>query len=301
MGTRCETIRLEVGGETVIGHLHLPDGPGPHPAVVVAGPMTSVKEQVTGVYAAALAARGVVALSIDHRHYGESGGEPRGYEHWARKVEDLRAALDWLATRPDLDAGRIGAAGVCLGAGYMAHAAAGRPDVRAAGFVAGYYRDPRAMHDADAAGFDAKVEQGRAARWRWEATGAVKTIPAAAARGDAAMGTPDTVDYYTRRAVHPNYRNEFAVMSREHFLPFDVQAAADRLDVPTAMIHSERALSPDWARAFAARLGDRAEVHWVQSAGQTDFYDDPLLVAGAADRLSAHFARTLAPRSAASS
>ena len=58
---RLERVSYVVDGDTVVGHLHLPDGPGPHRAVVVGGPMTSVKEQVTGVYAQALARRGFAA------------------------------------------------------------------------------------------------------------------------------------------------------------------------------------------------------------------------------------------------
>jgi len=290
-----ERVAFEVGGERVVGHLHLPGGPGPHPAVIVGGPMTSVKEQVTGVYAAALARRGIAALALDHRHFGESGGEPRGYEHWERKVEDLRAALRLVSSRPDVDPGRIGAAGICLGSGYAAHAAAAEPLVRAAGFVAGYYRDPSEMRARDPAGFDAKVAAGRAARARYEAAGEVETIPAAALDGDAAMQTADTVDYYTRRAAAPNYRNAFAVMSRERFLPFDVQAAAPKLAIPVLMVHSERALSPPWARRFHEALPAAKEIVWLESAGQTDFYDDPALVEAAADRLAAWFGRHLAP------
>ena len=44
-----ERIAFEVVNEEVVGNLHLPLGTGPFPAVVVGGPMTSVKEQVTGV------------------------------------------------------------------------------------------------------------------------------------------------------------------------------------------------------------------------------------------------------------
>lgn len=284
-----EPMDMQVGGVRVVGSLHLPSAAGPHPGLVVAGPMTSVKEQVTGVYAAALAARGFAALALDHRHFGESGGEPRGYEAWPLKVEDLQAAFAWLAGHPDIDATRLAGAGVCLGCGYMAHAAAELPSVRALGLVAGYYRDTEAMRGADPNGYEARIDQGRRARMAFEATGVVETIPAAAPEGDAAMGTPDTVDYYTRRAVHPNYRNAFAVMSREVFIPFDVQTAAPRIRAPTLMIHSERALSPHWAKAFAAGMGTLARLEWVASRGQTDFYDDPALVALAADRLAEHF------------
>ncbi len=284
-----QRVCFEVDRTPVVADLYLPAEASPHPAVVVAGPMTSVKEQVTGVYACALAQRGFAALALDHRHYGESGGEPRQYELWTHKVEDLRAAVDWLATHPEVDGSRMGLVGVCLGAGYAAWASLGHPRVRALGAVAGYYRDPAELRDRDPEGFRAKVEAGRAARERFEATGELQTIPAVALVGDAAMTLPDTYDYYaTRRAAVANYRNEFAVMSREHFLPFDVQAVAAELTAPLAMVHSEQALSPAWARRFHDRVRGPKSLDWLVSSNQVDFYDDPQLVRAAADRIARH-------------
>jgi fermentation-respiration switch protein FrsA (DUF1100 family) len=71
--------------------------------------MTSVKEQATRNYAVAMAARGFITLAFDHRHFGESQGQPRQYEHPGRKVEDFRAAFGFLASRPEVDSDRIGA------------------------------------------------------------------------------------------------------------------------------------------------------------------------------------------------
>lgn len=289
-----KSISFEVEGDRVVGNLHLPETGATGPAVIVAGPMTSVKEQVTGVYAAALAARGIAALAIDHRTYGESEGTPRNYENWQWKVADLAAALDALAScDPAIDRAKLGAAAICLGCGYAATLAAGDARVRSLGLVAGYYRDPAAMRANDPEGFEARVAQGRDARVHYELTSEVLTIPAAALEGDAAMQTADTVDYYTRRAAVPNYRNAFAVMSREHFLPFDVQAAAPQITIPVAMIHSEKALSPPWARAFHQALRGPKSLDWLNSRGQTDFYDDPELVSASADRLAQHFHETL--------
>lgn len=255
--------------------------------------MTSVKEQVTGVYARALAERGLAALALDHRHYGESGGQPRQYEHYAHKIADLRAGIEALASHAAIDADRLGAVGVCLGAGYAMWSAVDNPRIKAAGGVVGYYRDPGEMRAADPEGFQAKVDQGIAARARYEATGDVVTIPAVALEGDAAMTTKDTFAYYATRAAVPSYRNAFAVMSREHFLPFDVQAAAPRLRVPVVMIHSEKALSPAWARRFHDALEAPRRLHWLESRGQTDFYDEPRLVAQATDLLAAHLREVL--------
>jgi fermentation-respiration switch protein FrsA (DUF1100 family) len=287
--SHSERIEITVHGDRMVGDLHLPSGDGPHPAVIVGGPMTSVKEQVTGVYAKALAERGIAALALDHRHYGESGGEPRQYEHHDHKVEDLLAGLEALAGRREIAADRIGAVGVCLGTGYVMWASVGNTRVKAIGAVAGYYRDVPDMKSRDPEGFQAKVEQGIAARRHYEQTGEVITIPAVALTGDAAMTSADTFDYYgTPRAAVPNYKNAFAVMSREHFLPFDVQSAAPQIEVPVAMIHSEKALSPQWARRFHDALRAPKQMTWLESRGQVDFYDDPALVGPAADLLATH-------------
>ena len=284
-----QQLTFQVEGDQVVGDLYLPEGAGPHPAVIVGGPMTSVKEQVTGVYAQALAARGIAALAIDHRHYGQSEGTPRQYEHYGHKIQDLQAALVTLSQQPQIDAERIGAVGVCLGTGYALWAAVGNPLVKAVGGVAGYYRDVPDMQGRDPAGFAAKVEAGAAARRHYEATGEVLTVPAVALTGDAAMTLPETFDYYgTPRAGVPNYKNEFAVMSREHFLPFDVQSAAARLTVPLVMVHSEKALSPAWARKFYEAVTAPKQLHWLASLGQVDFYDHPQLVAQASGLLAGH-------------
>ncbi|MEM7493299.1 MAG: alpha/beta hydrolase [Pseudomonadota bacterium] len=287
-------IEFDVSGDGVVGDLYLPEGLGPYLAVIVGGPMTSVKEQVTGVYAKALSQRGIAALCLDHRHYGESEGEPRQYEYYPHKIEDLKAGLTALAEEPDIDARRIGVAGICLGAGYAVWASIDNPLVRSIGAVVGYYRDVPAIKANDAAGFQEKVDQGRAARELFEQTGEVPTVPAAALEGDAAMTLQSTYDYYaTPRAGVPNYTNAFAVMSREYFLQFDVQSAAPKVHVPVVMVHSENALSPNWAKSFYDNLPGPKDLHWIDGPNQTAFYDAPDLVSEAADLLAAHFHRTL--------
>ncbi|MDX5593508.1 alpha/beta hydrolase [Pseudovibrio sp. SPO723] len=287
--TTPERIVFSVEGVKVVGDLHLPEGNGPFPSVVVAGPMTSVKEQVTGTYARALAAHGFAALAIDHRHYGESGGEPRQWEYYPHKLADLVEAVAWLKADARVNANRIGAVGICLGAGYALQALAGHPDVNAIAAVAGYYRDVPAMQAADPEGFAARVAQGKAAREHYEKTGEVELIPAVALEGDAAMLLQSTYDYYAGRAKHPNYRNEFAVMSREAFLQFDVQSAAPKVKQPFLMLHGPNALNPLWAEKFFDNVQAPKDRAFLTSKGQTDIYDDPKIVGPA----SAHIAQFL--------
>ena len=292
--SQIERVFFSVDGDRVVGDLHLPEGAGLFPGVIVGGPMTSVKEQVTGVYARALAERGFAALALDHRNFGESEGAPRQYENYHLKIEDLRAAIDVLADHPAVNSGRLGAAGICLGAGYVLHAAVQDTRIRAAGTVVGYFRDVPAMCAADPEGFQAKVDQGIEARLHYESTGEVLTVPAAALSGDAAMTLQSTYDYYaTPRAGVPNYTNAFAVMSREHFLTFDVQSVAPDLNIPLVMVHSENGLSPKWARAFNENLRIQAPLHWLDGPNQTAFYDDPDLVSKATLLLATHLETNL--------
>jgi dienelactone hydrolase len=94
------------------------------PAVLVAGAMTGVKEQVAGSYAERIAKAGFVTLALDHRHFGESEGEPRQHEDPAKKMEDFKNAVIFMSTIKDIDRERIGACGISMGGGYMLQLAA---------------------------------------------------------------------------------------------------------------------------------------------------------------------------------
>src|SRR6188768_565061 len=96
-------VTFDSAGDSVVGDLHLPDDDARTGAVVLLGPLTSVKEQATGNYARALARRGWIALSFDPRYFGESGGQPRQLESPPAKIEDVHSAITFLHTHPRVD------------------------------------------------------------------------------------------------------------------------------------------------------------------------------------------------------
>ncbi len=196
-----------------------------------------------------------------------------------------------------VDAERIVAVGVCAGAGYMAGAVAEEPKVRAFGAVAGFFHDAGKQREwmGGDEGYEAAVARGRADREAWEETGEARAIPAVG-EGDVAMPLPEAFAYYgtERGGTLGHYVNSFATMSREKTLPFDAQSAAESITVPVVMVHSEKALMPPLARAFHERLASEdKELHWVESVGQIDFYDDPARIEPAADLLDAGLRRAL--------
>src|SRR5437868_244833 len=99
------TLTFSCDGLTLAGTLHVPDDLRPgerRPAFVVLAGFGGTQRNA-GVPAATLAARGYVALRFDHRGCGKSEGE-HARVICLERVADTRAALDLLASRPEVDA-----------------------------------------------------------------------------------------------------------------------------------------------------------------------------------------------------
>ena len=121
-------------GLRLAGLLYIPDNfdlSKNYPAIVVTGPMLSVKEQAQSVYAKNLTAAGYVTLVFDGSYFGESEGQPRGQELPDVKESDIEAAVDYLTSLPYVDSERIGGLGICGSGSYMSVAGVKEPRIKA--------------------------------------------------------------------------------------------------------------------------------------------------------------------------
>jgi len=282
---------LQSEGDTLVGDLFLPADGEPAGVLVAVGPLTSVKEQAGGTYAQAMAERGHAALAFDYRYFGESGGQPRQFESPEANIEDIKSAATALLADDRLKDLPLGGLGICFGAGPMVRAVAEDPRFRAFAGVAGVYTDNAKTIARMGDAYQASIDRGRAAERRWRETGEAETIPAVAPDGgDVAMPLREAYEFYgTPRGQVPNYVNGYAVQSLAHSLPFNVRGAADALDVPVLVVHSETALVPDLAHAFYSAVQSPKRELWLDSQGQIDFYDDPKLINPAADAVVVSF------------
>lgn len=289
--TNTRPLTFESEGETLVGNLSVPSEGEPAGVVIAVGPLTSVKEQAAGTYARALAERGYAGLAFDYRHFGESGGEPRQFESPEANVEDIRNAATALLDDERLRDLPVYGLGICFGAGPMVRAVAEDSRFRAFAGVAGVYTDGAKTRESMGDAYGARIERGRAAERRWRETGEAETIPAVAPDGgDVAMPLREAYEFYgTPRGQVPNYVNGYAVQSLAYSLPFDVRGAADTIEAPVLVVHSEQALAPGLAREFYAAVRSPKCDLWLRSEGQIDFYDDPRLIAPAADAVAGFF------------
>jgi uncharacterized protein len=123
-------VEFRSEGVRVRGHLYLPEGRGPHPALAMAGGWCYVKELVLPEYARVFADAGIAVLAFDYRNFGESDGEPRQHvDPWAQ-IEDYKNALSYLETREEVDRHRLGVWGISYSGGHVLIVAATDPRVQ---------------------------------------------------------------------------------------------------------------------------------------------------------------------------
>jgi uncharacterized protein len=292
-------VSFTVDGITIAAHLHTSDRAAPGPAVLIAGPSPQVKEQAADTYAVRFAAAGLHALTIDYRNFGSSGGLPRLREDPAGKLADLRAAVSFLRSRPEVDPERVAVIGVCAGAGYALKAAASDPRIRAFVGIAGFYPSVASLREAmGEQGYRQALGEAIGVLEREDQGGPVEYLPHVAPEGGAALMTGgEPFDYYgTSRGHATGYRNQITADTGHTMLTLDLAAAADLLGpTPALIVHGEKDLycPAEQARTVYNRIGGTKQMVWLPTTTHIGFYDDDAYITPAVAATTAFLGRTL--------
>jgi carboxymethylenebutenolidase len=128
-------VKIRSGDEEIAGYLAQPEGKGPFPAVVVIQEWWGLNDWIKD-NAKRLAQKGFVALAPD-LYRGKVATEMKTASSLAkglpadRALRDLKASMQFLASRPNVDKERIGSIGWCMGGGYSLQLALADPQVKA--------------------------------------------------------------------------------------------------------------------------------------------------------------------------
>ncbi len=273
-------------GVTLAADLYIPkNATGQLPAIAMSGPYGAVKEQVSGLYAQTLAELGFLTIAFDPSFTGESGGSPRGVSSPDINTEDFCAAVDYLSTRADVDADRIGILGICGFGGFAVNAAAIDTRIKATVAITMYDMTrvtAKGYFDADD-NADYRYEMKRQLNaQRTEdyrngtyvhAGGNPDVAPA-----DAPQFLKDYVDYYkTKRGYHSRSlgSNEgFTKTAALSLLNMPILAYAGEIRSAVLLVHGEKAHSRYFSEDTYKKLnGDNKELLIVPGAVHTDLYD----------------------------
>lgn len=269
-----------------------------YPAIVVAHPASSCKDQTAGIYAEKLAKNGFVTLVFDAAYQGESGGEPRFTESPISRIEDIRASVDYLVTKDFVDEERIGILGVCAGGAYAAAAAMVERRIKAVGTVVAtnlgrLYRE--GMTGQSAIATLEAISKQRTAEARGEATKLTQWIPNSSEEAQAAgitdIDVTEAVDYYrTPRGQHANSPNKLNFVSIANCMNFDAFHLAEKLlTQPLQIIAGEKVGGfgsyRDAFELYGKAASTEKNLHIVKDTSHYDLYDKPEAMAEALSKL----------------
>ncbi|WP_172120298.1 alpha/beta hydrolase [Actinomyces faecalis] len=297
-------------GLTLAADLYRPTNTdAPLPAIAVCGPFGAVKEQSSGLYAQTMAERGFLTIAFDPSYTGESSGSPRYIASPDINTEDFMSAVDYLTTRPDVDADRIGIIGICGWGGIALNAAAADPRIKAT--VASTMYDM--TRTAGNGYFDAdddptkRLEARRSLAAQRTATAATGARPR---MGGVVDPLPDNAlqfvkDYHayykTERGFHPRSLN-----STDGWATTGIQAYANarflyyigEIENAVLVLHGEKAHSRYMGETAYEKMAsgirpENKELVIVPGASHTDLYDGGAKHAVPWERLTSFFTQAM--------
>jgi uncharacterized protein len=193
-------------GGALRGWLFVPEGDGPHPGVVATAGFADVKESLLWHgYPQVFCGEGLAVLLYDHPNFGDSEGEPRQEVDPLKQRRAYRDAITFLATRPEIDADRIGIWGTSYSGGQVfAVAAADRRVKCVVSQVPGVGRRSSRPGEDE---LQRRFAEDRVARMRGEPPAMVRAF----------ADDSQTVRVHAARDAEysKNWRNEITLRSRE--------------------------------------------------------------------------------------
>ncbi|MFZ2461333.1 MAG: alpha/beta hydrolase [Streptococcus infantarius] len=298
-------------GIELAANLYLPAGfdeSKSYSAIVVAHPNGGVKEQVSGLFAQKLAEAGHVTLAFDAAYQGASAGEPRQTDRPASRVEDIRAAIDFLLTVKSVGANCIGALGIC-GGGYTIKVSKSDKRIKAVATISAFNTGRvrrNGFKDSQVDTILDRFKQASDARAKYATTGEVDyigellthrthftqeqldQIPAGLYR--------DGTQYYGDTHYHPNSQSRYTAMSLQDLMTFDAEDHAELINQPFLMITgdiSDTRYMTDGIFDKAAGTDDK-ECIYIKGANHIETYWKPEFVSQEAAAVIRFFGEKLA-------
>lgn len=273
-----------------------------YPAIVVSHPGGGVKEQAAGLYARKLAAHGFVTIAYDASYQGASTGLPRQLENPYIRTEDVSAVIDYLTALPYVDSSRIGAMGICAGAGYTANAAINDRRIKAVGMVSAVnigsmFRNgwENNVKDADAipyiqAGSDARTADAKGAD--------IAIIPLAPLKEEDAPNEElrEAWEYYhTPRCEHPNAPGFATARSLTQIITYDAYNKAEAFFTQPLLAVVGSAAGSKWMSEDLMQRAASADkqLYTVDGANHMSLYDRLSFVDEALGQLAPFFTEKL--------
>jgi hypothetical protein len=274
---RRRAISFYSNGLRLDGDLCLPGGERPEegwPAIIICSGYQGLKNIHPARFARALTPHGYACLAFDYRGFGRSEGD-RGRLLPQEQVEDIRSAVSFLETDPDIDPTRIGLIGWALGGGNAIEEAADDLRVRAVVAI-------NAIGDGERATRFVHTDETWAELLRRIAED--RRMRAAVGRSDlidpfAVVRLDDVTRAYVDAELYKNdgFGSKVTLESAEALLRFRPESSVSRLAPrPLLVVHgAENALHPPGeSQSLYEGAGEPKQIVVLEGLGHTEWMFD---------------------------
>ncbi len=279
-------------GLNIAGLLFLPDNfdeNKKYPAIVVTHPGGGVKEQCSSLYAWNLAKNEYIGLAFDASHQGESEGLPRYLEDPTSRVEDIRSAVDFLVSLNYVDEDKIGAMGICAGAGYTINAIQTDLRIKAAAGISTWNTGHSARFGFPGVNIEnfmqkllADVKEARIKEARGEEPLYWNYVPKSEDDIDenTSVIQKEAYEYYrTERCSYPTSVNKYLVSSNDKLAAWDAFQFIDTVAPrPLLFIVGSKADTLYFTKDAYSKAKEPKEIYTIEGATHVDLYDKPEFV-----------------------
>ena len=129
MKARPVKTAFQSAGVRCAATLHLPEGPGPFPAVLMIHGWGGVQDALTLPFYAPFNDVGFAVMTFDYAGWGQSDGTPRNVINPWHRERDVERALQHLREQAQIDSRRIVLWGTSFGGGHVVRVAARHPEL----------------------------------------------------------------------------------------------------------------------------------------------------------------------------
>ncbi len=260
---------------------------------------------MAGLYAQKLVEQGYVTIAFDAAYQGASVGTPRYTDKPQNRIEDIRAAADFISQYKGVDSDDLVLLGICGGGGYSIKAAQTDKRFKSVATVS-MFNTGDARRNGYMRSQKDTVQQRLAAaaqvRQKETATGEVQYTPVFGAGMTEAQIDALPVDlyrqgyyYYAKTHFHPNSQTNSTMASLADLMEFDVNTNVNLINQPLLMIAGDKADSLYMTEeVFANASGTQdKELFKIKGATHIETYWKPEYVQQISEKLGAFFGRTL--------
>ena len=271
------------GGITLRGWFYKAEGAtDPAPAIVMTHGMSGVKEMHLDDYAQCFAEAGLNVVAYDHRNFGDSDGSPRQENDPVLQHRDIRNAITYAITRPEVDPSRIGVWGTSFAGGHALVVAAIDKRVKAVvsqvPFISGSRQLSRAVRPDFLPHVREQFEGDRLNRFAGGEPAMLDAVTPDPTQ-PAMMPSIDSYEWFTKTAADraPNWKNEMTARSLEMATEYEPGSYISRISpTPLLMIvAAEDAVAPYQFALDAYEQAREPKQILITPGGHFDNYSGP--------------------------